>query len=344
MGSAVSSLSSIGGSVGGGIGGLIGASNASGYSSQASNEAGIANQIMQNLAQVPDISKPLVLDQYRQAGVLTPAMEQQINMGVSQASQVKANPALQAAQNQALQQMAQRSTTGLTASDRAAFNQLQSQVGAQEQGQIGQIMQNQQATTGGQGTQGASLAAKLAASQGGINNESNIASQLASNANQNALVATGQYGNMASQMNQQQFGQQTEAAKAADAFRQFDVQNQVNQQARNIQSQNQAQQYNLNNSQNIGNANVSQANQEQYNQLQRQAQQWGMQDALATQQSQAAAGYGNTLAGMAAQKAQAGANLGAGLGGAASSMASSKGGGGGDSSGGDSSGGDESAM
>ena len=340
MGSAVSSLSSIGGSVGGGIGGLIGASNASGYSSQASNEAGIANQIMQNLAQVPDISKPLVLDQYRQAGVLTPAMEQQINMGVSQASQVKANPALQAAQNQALQQMAQRSTTGLTASDRAAFNQLQSQVGAQEQGQIGQIMQNQQATTGGQGTQGASLAAKLAASQGGINNESNIASQLASNANQNALVATGQYGNMASQMNQQQFGQQTEAAKAADAFRQFDVQNQVNQQARNIQSQNQAQQYNLNNSQNIGNANVSQANQEQYNQLQRQAQQWGMQYQAATGQAAAANNYGNTLSGMAGATQQAGANLGAGLGGAAGaagSYAANKGssGGGGDSGGGD---------
>lgn len=349
MGSAVSSLSSIGGSVGGAIGGLIGQSQGSGYASQASNEAGMANNIMQQMAAVPDIQKPLVLEQYRQAGLLTPAMEQQISLGVSQASQVKANPALQAAQNQALQSMAQRSQMGLTASDRAAFNQLQQQVGSQTQGRMQAIQQQQQAQTGGQGTQGATLAAKLAASQGGANTEALNADQMAAQASNNALQATAQYGSMSGQMNQQQFQQQEEAAKAADSFRQFDVQNQVAQQQRNTAAQNQAQQYNLNLSQNIGNANVSQANQEQYNQLQRQAQQWQMQDTQAVQQSQSAAGYGNTLAGMAAQKAQAGANLGAGLGGAASAAASSGGGsggsgGGGGDSGGDSGGGDESAM
>jgi hypothetical protein len=343
MGSAISSASSIGGSIGGAIGGIIGQGNASGDASQAQSQAALANQIMQQMASVPDISKPLVLDQYRQAGVLTPAMEQQINLGVSQASQVKANPALQAAQNQALQQMATRSQTGLTASDRAAFNQLQSQVGANTQGREQAIMQQQQAQTGGQGIQGASLAAKLSASQAGANTEATQADQLAAQASNNALQATTQYGQMAGQMNSQQYQQQQEAAKAADAFRQFDVQNQVAQQQRNITAQNQAQQYNLNLAQNTNNANVSQANQEANNQLQREAQQWQLQYQQAAGQSAAAAGYGNVLSGQAQQIAQAGANLGAGLGGAAGSAASYAGssGGGGDS-GGDS-GGDDSS-
>lgn len=308
------------GAAGGIIGGLIGQDAASGYASHASSEAGIADSIMQQMAAVPDIQKPLILEQYRQAGILTPSMEKQINLGVSQASQVKANPALQAAQTSALQSMAQRSQQGLTASDRAAFNQLQQQVGSQTQGRLAAIQQQQQAQTGGQGTQGAALAAKLSAAQGGANMEAMNADQLAAQASNNALQATAQYGSMAGQQNQQQFSQQMEAAKSADAFRQFDVQNQVAQQQRNTTAQNTAQQANLNLAQNIGNANVSQANQEQYNQLQRQAQEWNMKDTQAVQQAQSAAGYGNTLSGMATQKAQAGANLGAGIGGVASSL------------------------
>lgn len=308
------------GSVGGIVGGLIGQSNASGYASHASSEAGIADSIMQQMAAVPDIQKPLILEQYRQAGILTPAMEKQINLGVSQASQVKANPALQAAQTSALQSMAQRSQQGLTASDRAAFNQLQQQVGSQTQGRLAAIQQQQQAQTGGQGTQGAALASKLLAAQGGANMEAMNADQLAAQASNNALQATAQYGSMAGQQNQQQFSQQMEAAKSADAFRQFDVQNQVAQQQRNTTAQNTAQQANLNLAQNIGNANTSQANQEQYSQLQRQAQEWQMKDTQAVQQAQSAAGYGNTLSGMATQTAQAGANLGAGIGGVASSL------------------------
>jgi hypothetical protein len=306
------------GSLGGVVGGLIGQSNASGYSSHASSEAGIADNIMQQMAAVPTIDQPLILQQYRQAGLLTPAMEQQIQLGVSQASQVKANPALAAAQNQALNQMAQRSQTGLTASDRAAFNQLQQQVGASTQGRLQAIQQQQQVQTGGQGTQGATLAAKLQAAQGGANTESLNADQLAAQASNNALQATAQYGGLAGQMNSQQFQQQMAAAQSADAFRQFDVQNQVAQQQRNTTAQNQAQQYNLNLAQNIGNANVSQANQAQYNQRQVAAQQWGMQDTQAVQQAQSAAGYGNTLSNMAQATQQAGANLGAGIGGIAS--------------------------
>jgi hypothetical protein len=326
MGSAVSSASSVGGSVGGAIGGIIGQGQASGDASQAQSEASLANQIMQQMAAVPDISKPLVLDQYRQAGVLTPAVEQQISLGQSQASQVKANPALVSAQNQALQQMATRSQTGLTASDRAAFNQLQSQVGANTQGRLGQIQQQEQAQTGGQGSNGASLAAKLSAAQGGANSLASQSDQLAAQASNNALQATAQYGNMAGSMNSQQYQQQQSAAKSADAFRQFDVQNQVAQQQRNVASSNAAQQYNLNNAQNTSNANVTSSNTEAQNELQRQAQQWQMQYQQAAGQSAAAAGYGNVLSGQAQQIAQAGANLGAGLGGGAAAAASSAGG------------------
>lgn len=308
-------MSSVIGSIGGLIGGAIGKADAAGDAGDARNQQVVANQIIQDLQNAPDISKPLILEQYRQQGILTPQMEQQVNLGISQASQVKANPQLQAAQMQALQQMGERAQGGLTASDRAAFNQMRSQAQADQQAKQAQIMQTAQAQSGGAGTMGATLAAKLSAAQAGANTEAMNSDQLAAMANQNALQAASLYGGMAGQMNQQQFGQQSQAAGAADAFRQFDVQNQVAQQQRNVGNTNQAQQYNLNTAQQIANMNTSQQNQELNNQLQRQMQQWQANNNLAGQKSASLRGESDYMQNQAQQKAQAGAQLGAGIGG-----------------------------
>lgn len=306
-------------SAGGIIGGIIGQNQAAGDAGEARNQAVISNQILQEIAAAPDISKPLILEKYRQQGILTPQIEQQIAVGVSQAAQAKGSSAAQQAQLQALQLLQQRATGGLTASDRNALEQMRSQVAQDATGRQKSIQQQMQAR--GLGGGGAELAAQLAAAQGSNLQESQQASQLGAIAAQNALQAAGQTGQLGGNIEQQQFGEQYQTGKSADAFRQFDVENQLAQQQRNVGAQNTAQQYNLNQAQGISNMNTAQQNKEMYDQLQRQMQEAGYNRDTARLKAGGAGALSSYYGGQAKEKAQAGANLGAGIGGGLSQAA-----------------------
>lgn len=313
-------MAGIASGIGGIIGGIVGNEQSRGDAGDSRNQAVISNQILQEIQNAPDISKPLILEKYRQQGVLTPQMEQQINVGISQASQAKGSPQAQAAQLQALQQIQQRATGGLSASDRAALNQVRSQVAQDTTGRQQSIMQQLKAQ--GLGGSGAAIAAQLANAQGGANTEAEQADRLGAIATQNALQAAGMTGQLGGQIQGQQFGEQYQTGQAADAFRQFDVQNQVAQQQRNVGAGNQAQQYNLNLAQNIANANTSQQNQELQNQLQRQMQQYNANVNTAQIKSGGAAGQSNYLQGQAQQTRQGAKDVGTGIGGLVGSIAS----------------------
>src|SRR5580692_11741787 len=128
----MSSLISSAGSV---LGGIIGANNSSGAQGNANNDANMANQILQEIGQAPDVSAPLILQKYQQAGVLTPEMQNQIIAQLPQ--NIQSNPQIQQAQMQALSQMQQRANTGLTQADRAALSQAQTSANMNTQGQLG---------------------------------------------------------------------------------------------------------------------------------------------------------------------------------------------------------------
>src|ERR1700677_2035028 len=98
------------------LGGIIGSNNSAGAQGNAINDANQANQILQEIGQAPDVSAPLILQKYQQAGVLTPEMQNQIIAQLP--ANIQSNPQIQSAQMQALQQMQQRANTGLTQSDR----------------------------------------------------------------------------------------------------------------------------------------------------------------------------------------------------------------------------------
>lgn len=322
----------IGGAVGA-IGGLLGGGNDG--SGQARDSANIANQIIQEISQAPDISKPLLLEKYKQAGVLTPEMEQYITAAQPKAASVSTDPRFKDAQMQALQQIQQRATSGLTAGDRAALNQARLQSQGDTQSKIAQIQQ--QAAQRGQAGMGSDLAAQLSAAQGGANIESANADRLAMQSQNAAEQAAAQLGQMGSQMQQQQFGQEYQKASAADEMNRFNVQNQLAQQQRNVGAANQAQAGNLANLQSINNANVSGQNQENAAQLQRQMQQWNANTGLAAMKSGAQFNAGNYNYGLDKGDAQSKQNLIGGIGGMAGNLigAFSSGGSGGSSASGD---------
>lgn len=325
-GAAGSVIPGIGTAIGAGVGllgSLLGGNQAAGSSGAALNDATIANNILQSIQQAPDISKPLILQQYQQAGLMTPELEQAVQLGQSAVSQVGTDQGSLNAQRAALQQLQLTGQMGMTASERNALNQIQQQEGAQVQGNQQAIMNQLHAQAGGAGSmQGLQLMQQLQAEQGGANAAAQQSSNVMANAQQNALQAAAQSGQLGGQINAQQFGQGVTKAQAADQFQRFNVAAQQAAQNANVAAQNQGQMYNLNNAQNLSNANVSAGNQNQYYQNQAALQQWQANAGLAQVQAGGYNNLANINEGNATQQAQAASNTGAGLGGLAGGLVS----------------------
>lgn len=312
--SGVSSLGSL-------VGGIVGQIDAKSNHDAAVASATKAYQDLQNAGYPPDLSKQLVLQKFQQAGTYTPELEKAITLGPSQVSQISEDPSLKQAQMGALSALQQRGVSGLTAQDRANFSQLQQQAQTDTEAKRQQILQGMQQR--GLGGSGAELAAQLQAAQSGAQNESNAAMQLGATASQNALQAMLQSGQLGGQIRGQEFGQNVTKGSAADQVAQFNAQQAIAQQTRNVGAQNNAQQQNLAEKQAIENANTAQSNQEAARQQQASRQYY--QDLQARAQGVAGAGLGlaNVQAGQAAQQAQTAQGVGTGIGQAAGALASS---------------------
>lgn len=345
MGSALSSVSGIGGGVGGAIGSIVGAGQAAGDQGESRNQAVIANNILQSLQNAPDISKPLILQQYKQAGLLSPEMEQNITAQVPAA--IGQDSQAVSAQRQALQQMQQRAAGGLSAGDRAALTQSGLAAQGDVTSRLASIQQKQQEQ--GLSDSGSKLAMQLQAAQGGANTEAAGANQIAQQAQQAAIQATGQAAGLGSQLEGQNFNEGMANQNAANQMQRFNIQNQLGVQRQNTQAANQAQAGNLANAQQLSNANVSGANQEQAAQLQRQMQQYNANVNTANIKAGGANNMSNYLGNQAQQTRAAAQAIGTGLGGGAGAAAGAamggSGGSGGRSSGaGDMAGGDAAAS
>lgn len=266
----------IGEGIGGLAGGIIGADAAGderGHQRALIDEAIAA---IQGVKLPTNLTDPIYFQQLQNAGQLTPELEQAMLSGPSAESQVKANPELVKAQTQALNALKNVSQTGVNSADRARLNQIQQQIHTQNEGQRQQIMQNfAQRGLSGSGNE---LLAQLTNSQNAANQANQEGLGVSANAQQNALSALGQYGGLAGQMNQQQFGQNSQTAQAADLMNRFNVQNQLGQQTRNVQNKNVANQFNLQNKQNLMNQNTGNYNQGLL--MQREGAQTQFQDAM----------------------------------------------------------------
>lgn len=297
--------------MGGVIGGIVGQNAASGARGQANNDLTDANNIIQNLQNAPPQSRPVLLEQYRQAGIINPQNEAIIQQKTSNLAGIQGNQAAKDAQMQALKSLTERSIGGLNAADRAGLNQAREQSQTDQRAKQAQIMQ--EFAQRGQGGMGAELAAKLSSSQNGANAESAAADRLAQMANQNALQATAQLGGLGGQVENQAFSEAGTRANAADEMNRFNIQNQIAQQARNTGAQNQAQYANLANLQNVNNQNVGMTNQEAYRQRQGEQQDFNNANNLANMKANSLTGRANSLNQMGQQEAQGYQNIGSGF-------------------------------
>lgn len=217
--------------------------------------------LFQNI-QAPSLAdQQLNFQNYQNAGDFQNQAEANIGMGPTAMAGIQADPRLVNAQMAALQQLTQTGQMGMTPAEQAALHDAQRQASAMAQAKQAQILDNAART--GMGGSGASLAAQLLNAQSGADRASQNSNQIAQQAQQQALQAITQSGNLAGQINAQQFGQQSDIAKAKDYINQFNTQNAQNVQQRNIANANAAALRNLNNKQNIGQQNTQLANQQQ---------------------------------------------------------------------------------
>ena len=151
----------------------------------------------------PDQSAAVILDQFKQAGVLTPQLEEQVKAQVSEFQNVKVNKLARDTQIQALQQMRQYGKAGLTADERAQMRS--NQLDVQRQLESAQQAIQQQMQARGQAGSGSELAARLLAAQGSANQASASADAVSSMAQQRALQAIMNQSNMAGSLASQQF-------------------------------------------------------------------------------------------------------------------------------------------
>lgn len=190
----------------------------------ASQSQAASRQVLERLDKVnlPDIEKMMLALEYPElVGELTAE-----TLGPSELGEVKFDPRMREEQQMALEALSQRGREGMTDEDRIIYREFMDQAGAEEQAKRANIMADMDRR--GMADSGTSLAAQLSAGQGAAQAKAQQGAQMARaslEAKRNALAQSGQ---MAGQMGQQQFEQDSQAARAKDVIGQFNLSNRQN--------------------------------------------------------------------------------------------------------------------
>lgn len=199
---------------------------------------------------------------YAELAKFNPEMDQAIRLGDSAMGGISLDPRYKDAQMAALAKLQNiTNSDGKDAQFMADAARLQNDVNTNLQGNTGAIQQNL-ATRGMSGGPSEAIARQIAAQQG-ANRQSQMGLDLNAQAQQRALSALMNQGQLGSQMSAQDFSQQAQKAQASDAIARFNAQNTQSVNSANVASKNAAQLQNNQNAQNINNQNVDLRNQAQ---------------------------------------------------------------------------------
>ena len=161
--------------------------------------------------------------------------------------------AQQAASLGALQDLAQRG--GMNQTDQANLARIQGQTNQADAGRRGAIMESQDRR--GMGGSGMDLMAQLASSQAATTQQSQAGLDVAGQAQQRALDAMMQSGQMAGQQRSQDYGEQANLAGARDSINRFNTQNANQMSMYNATQGNEQNRYNAGNQLTANEANVN---------------------------------------------------------------------------------------
>lgn len=227
---------------------------------KANDALNSASQRFQNV-DLPSLDEMRVqLERAVVAGEMTPEEANLFLQEQSDLANFAQDPRLKQAQISALEGLGEVAEGGLNDTDRAALSQIASEERTAEKGQRDAILQ--QADMRGAGGSGLELAQQLLNQQQSAQRQSQRDTDVAGMAQQRALQAMIQSGQLAGQIGQQDLNQASTIAQAKDAINRFNTQARQQTDQRNVDARNQAQAANLANRQQVSNLNTGIANQE----------------------------------------------------------------------------------
>lgn len=308
MGTAVApGLGTIAGGAIGLLGGLFG-----GGDDDSAESMQKAIDAINAVGPAPDLSDPVVIKSLQQAGVLTPELLQKLNLNADNKTTLIENPEGKQQQQYALNALKQLSQNGLSEADRASFNQLRQQTGADQNAKINQLAQQQQMR--GQGSAGNTLAAQLASIQNSTQNASADADRLAQAAVSARQGALANFGNLAGSMRNTDIDVGKYNNSNDIARQQFLDQNSVSRQNSNVAAMNAANQANLQRQQGVSDTNIGNQNTELLRQNQAKMDKYNADLKKAQALSGVFSGNANMQQKQAENSAQSNANLWSGVG------------------------------
>lgn len=253
------------------------------------------------------------LNQYISQGTFKPEEETAIKLADSEMKGIKVDPVMKEAQMEALQSLRDVGRLGLRPEDRLALEEIQGkQIRDAQASQQAAIQSRQMRGIAGSGDE---LAAALSGGQAAAQSGRMAGLQVGAQAQRAALEAMAGAGSLGGQIRSQEFGEQSDVARAQDQINRFNTDNQQNIQARNIAAKNAAQLHNLTQAQKLSDANTELSNQQNaFNNFTLPQQQFSNQMRQGEAKSAARTGMGNYLGNRASNEAQSTQNTLQGLG------------------------------
>lgn len=227
---------------------------------------GDSRNALEELQNIPlPILKEMRPDLYKQVVSLNPELETAVNLGPSASEGITLDPQQAQAQQAALQSLMDiTANDGRDARFQADAQRLQSDVNQNLKGNSDAIQQNM-AMRGMSGGMSEMVNRQLNAQQG-ANRQAQLEMDLNAQAQDRALNALMNQGQLAGSMQQNDFNRQLQKANNQDAISRFNAQNQQQVMSNNVGYKNNAQQINAQNQQNVANQNTDLNNQaQQYN-------------------------------------------------------------------------------
>jgi hypothetical protein len=237
-----------------------------GKSSEATDALNKAYSVFDGV-NVPDEAQLTLpqLQQYVQAGIMTPAQAQAVIQKQNAYDNLKTDPRAKEAEMTALNQLQDvAANKGMDATEKAKLAETQSTMNQNLQGQRASVLDQMAAR--GIPTSLMGTAAQLAFAGQDSEQAHKDAMTANADAEQRALAAMTGAGTMAGQIENQNFGEGATKANAQNAIDQWNAANQTNVNLANQQAEQQAKVVNNTTAQNASNANVANANaRTQYN-------------------------------------------------------------------------------
>lgn len=304
------------------VGGLVGNLMSAGDKASAKKAMKQAVAELQAAGYPPDVSKEIIYQQFQQVGILTPELEEELNLAASEVAAIQEDPELRDAQLSALEQFRSQSRSGLGPEERAALNQIRNEVQRDSEAKRQQIVSDMQRR--GMGGSGNELMAQLQASQGAADLASQQGDSVSAMLAQRIREGAQNYANTASGIRSQDFDVNQARSQALDQRNQFLYQNSADRQARNVSSLNAAQAQNLAEQQRVADANIQQANAEKLRQ--NEAQKWNYEQTMdrAKALANAYTGQQQSYNQMAQNTANSATQIGSGAGTALAALANKK--------------------